>query len=81
MPLDKTIDICIDQLFNSDLSPPLIHKEVVKRMLYMAVKNIGFRFNWLIYRQVDGMAMESPLGPVLENIFVGYFKCKLFKYE
>ena len=31
-----------------------------------------------MYRQTDGVAMESPLGPALANIFVGYQETKLF---
>ena len=44
----------------------------------MAVKNVEFRFNNCIYKQVDGVAMGSPLGPVLASIFVGYFEFILF---
>ena len=78
VPLDETISICIKELYDSDLSPPLIPKEVCQSMLYVAVKNVEFRFNNFIYRQVDGVAMGSPLGPVLACIFVGYFKFILF---
>ena len=52
----------------------------------MAVKNVEIKFNNLIlkfnnfiYRQIDGVAIGSPYGPVLENIFVGYFEFILFK--
>ena len=45
----------------------------------MAANNVEFRFNNYIYRQVDGVAMCSPLGPVLANIFVSYFGFILFK--
>ena len=44
----------------------------------MPAKNVEFRFNKYIYRQGDGIAMGSPFGPVLANIFVGYFECILF---
>ena len=30
-----------------------------------------------MYRQNDGVAMGSPLGPVLENIFVGHCESKI----
>ena len=31
-----------------------------------------------MYRQIDGVAMGSPLGPALANICVGYYESKLF---
>ena len=32
-----------------------------------------------MHRQIDGVAMGSPLGPSLANIFVGYYEALLFK--
>ena len=31
-----------------------------------------------MYKQTDGVAVGSPLGPALDNIFVGYYEEKLF---
>ena len=41
---------------------------------------LGFKvsFDGKMYKQVDGVAMVSPLGPILANIFVGYLKSELF---
>ena len=38
----------------------------------MVTTGVEFSFNDIMFRQVDGVAMGSPLGPVLANIFVGY---------
>ena len=31
-----------------------------------------------MHKQADGVALGSPLGPALANIFVGYYEEKLF---
>ena len=44
-----------------------------------ATTSVEFSFNNIMYRQIDGIAMGSPLGPALANIFAGYYESKLFK--
>ena len=38
----------------------------------MATKESFFTFNNKFYIHVDGVAMGSPLGPILANIFLSY---------
>ena len=40
---------------------------------YVFTANEGF------YRQKEGLAMESPLSPILGNIFMEYFESQLLK--
>jgi len=41
-------------------------------LLTLAVKSSYFSFDNTIYRQLDGVSMGSPLGPVFANIFLAY---------
>ena len=69
IPLDQTIDICVKKLFKT---PDTVDKEMSKNdigdLLNFATKESFFTFNNKFYIQVDGVAMRSPLGPILANI-------------
>ena len=72
IPLDETIDICIDSLHKDDEIP----KDIFLNFLRVATKESFFIFNNKFYKQIDGVAMWSPLGPALANIFMCSFKNK-----
>ena len=42
----------------------------MKKLLTLCTKNVHFSFNSEIYIQLDRVAMGSPLGPVIANIFM-----------
>ena len=42
----------------------------MKELLHLCTKNVYFTFNGEINIQIDGVAMGSPFGPVLANIFM-----------
>ena len=76
--LDETIKICADALHDNLESQPCIPKEVFVELMHSATSTVELSFDNTIYRQIDGVAMSSPLGPALANILVGYCEEKLF---
>ena len=75
MPLDETIQICLDRLYSLP-DPPQLPRSVLKDLLQFATKKSHFIFDGQYYDQIDGVAMGSPLGPVLANIFMCHFEEK-----
>ena len=73
IPLDETIDICVKKLFKTlDTLVKGISKNGFRDLLNLATKESFFTFNNKFYIQVDGVAMGSPLGPILANIFLSH---------
>ena len=70
--LDETIDICINQLFENTDTVEGFTKSDFKQLLCLATKESYFIFNSLLYKQIDGVAMGSPLGPSLVTTFLSY---------
>ena len=79
VPLEETINICADALYCDDSdAQPFISKAVFIELMKSATSGVEFSFNDIMYKQTDGVAMGSPLGPALANIFVGFYEEKLF---
>ena len=71
IPIYETIDIILDKLFpNDDTIYCGFSKLDFKKLLELSVSDNHFLFNSQIYKQLDGMAMGSPLGPTFANIFM-----------
>ena len=41
--------------------------------LETATGESSFTFDYLLYKQIDGLAMGSPLGPTLSNVFLCHY--------
>ena len=74
IPLSETIDICIESLFENTDQIKGLTKEDLKELLTLATSESFFMFNGKFYKQIDGVAMGSPLGPTLANAFLCYFE-------
>ena len=75
----ETINICSDVLYSSDLRVPSFPREDFIELMQKAIKSVEFNFNNVMYGQIDGVAMGSPLGPAMANTFVDYYESLLFR--
>ena len=72
IPLQETIDIAINLIFNHNHNLNITKKELKKVALF-ATSQTHFIFNSKFYKQIDGVAMGSPLAPVLADIFMAFY--------
>ena len=76
IPLDKTVNIIIENLFSENETVQLLNlckKDQFKCLLTLTTKESCFLFGAELYQQVDGAAMASFLDPTLANIFFIFF--------
>ena len=63
VPLHETIEICVDALYRSHLDCPPFPEDTFRELMLIATRGIEFSFKTQMYKQLDGVAMGSPLGP------------------
>jgi hypothetical protein len=78
VPVSETIKICADAMFEQNLNTTQLNRAEFIDLMTLATCNVEFSFNGMMYRQTEGVAMGSQLGPILANIFVGFYEAKLF---
>ena len=69
--LDEIVQICIDKLYSLHILPCTVSKT----LLEFAARKCHFNFDGKYYEQTDGVAMGSPVGPMLANILKMKFMC------
>ncbi|XP_068704025.1 uncharacterized protein [Montipora foliosa] len=81
VPLSETIDILVDKAFTNDWFNQTydlnLEKEELTQLLEVATINQLFQFDGQLYEQTDGVAMGSPLGPLMANVFMCHLEDKL----
>ena len=76
IPLEETINICTNLLYNNEDVIEGINKSEFKNLLSLATQESYFIFNDVLYKQKDGVAMGSPLGPTMANVFLSFYEIK-----
>ena len=69
--LDRTIQLVLRIVYEKHEVSTNINKQEMKEILILCTKDVHFTFNEEVYKQTDGVAMKSSLGPVLADIFCG----------
>ena len=70
VPLDYTIELILNKIYVDKRIETKLMREEMKELLETCTKEMHFSFNGVIYRQINGVAMGSPLGPVIANVFM-----------
>ena len=71
IPLSETIDLALEIIFRHNPEFP-INKANLRELFTFVTSQTHFLFNGLFYDQCDGVAMGSPLAPILASLFMGY---------
>ena len=76
IPLEETINICTNLLYNNEDVIEGISKSEFKNLLSLATQESYFIFNDVLYNQKDDVAMGSPFGPTMANVFLSFYEIK-----
>ena len=76
IPREETINIFTYLPYNNEDVIESINKSEFKKLLSLATQEMYFIFNDVLYKQKDSMAMGSPLGPTIANVFLSFYEIK-----
>ena len=77
--ITETIGFCFENLYKIQTNIDSISKSFFHRLLQIKFFESYFIFNQNDHKQCDGVAMGSPLGPILVNVFMCQFQNFLLK--
>ena len=69
MSLEKIITIILNKHYDNEKLETNISFNILKDLLYLCRKRVHVSYNDKIYIQIDGFAIASPMGPLLQTIF------------
>ena len=79
VPVEKTIDIIIERVYRSALPNLDIPEDVLRSMLVTCTMEAPFlSHRGELFRQVDGVAMGSPLGVLFANMYMAWVEERTF---
>ena len=74
IPLTETLNLCVQNLYRNQTHVNNLTKNSFYKVLKITMFESFFIFDRKFYQQCDGVAMSSPLGPALANVFMCHFE-------
>ena len=74
IPLEETIKNCVNNLFFNNFYSGKLSRKHLYELLKLATTESSFIFDNKLYKQIDRVAMGSPLGHTLANAFLCHYK-------
>ena len=75
--MQETIDLCVENVFQDRTHVDNLLKDSFRELLTRTMSESLILFDQQFYKQHDGVAMGSQLGPTLANIFLCYHESYL----
>ena len=76
VPVEETINLLLDLVYRNDDTEQLnIPENSLRRLLHICTKEAPFRDQrGNLWKQIDGFAMDSPLGVLFANAYMGFIE-------
>ena len=82
VPVDEAIDYTAELLFEQEDAPELpFDRDTFVTLLRLVTKDVIFATNHGNFKQIDGVAMGSSVGPLLANIFMSKYDKELGSFS
>ena len=82
VPVSEAIEIALEELYKKPTNvESALSRDQMRKLLNFAVRDKPFRFLNDQYSQVDGVAMGSPLAPILADLFITKMEQKLNRFS
>ena len=75
--LEYTVDLVLKRIDENHETLTSITRNEMRGILLLCTNNVHFTFRDVVYLQTDGIAMGSPLRPVLTGIFMVHLERSL----
>ena len=72
--IDETIKNAVGDLFSNNIYQRKFSKSDLYYLLKLATSESSFIFDSILYKQIDGVSMDLPLGPTLANAFLYHYE-------